>query len=60
MVSLREGSRHSGHYGAVCWRIQGFILAHALASIVTDRRGKILVNGLAAEPLFPPRLRPRR
>ena len=42
VVSLREGSRHSGHWGGVL-EDPGVILAHALASIVT-KRGKILVG----------------
>ena len=42
VVSLREGSRHSGHWGGVL-EDPGIILAHALASITTER-GKILVD----------------
>ena len=41
VVSLREGSRHSGHWGGVL-EDPAIILAHALASITT-KRGKILV-----------------
>lgn len=41
-VKLREGSRHSGHWGGVL-EDPGLILAHALASITTPR-GKILVE----------------
>lgn len=41
-VSLREGSRHSGHWGGVL-EDPGLILAHALASITTPR-GKILIE----------------
>ena len=41
VVALREGSRHSGHWGGVL-EDPGVILAHALASIV-DQRGRILV-----------------
>ena len=41
-VSLREGSRHSGHYGGLI-EDPGITLAHALAAI-TDRRGRILVK----------------
>ena len=40
-ISLREGSRHSGHWGGVL-EDPGVILAHALASIV-DKRGRILI-----------------
>lgn len=40
-INLREGSRHSGHWGGVL-EDPGVILAHALASITTPR-GKILV-----------------
>ena len=42
-VRLREGSRHSGHWGGVL-EDPGIILAHAIASITT-RRGAILVPG---------------
>ena len=42
VVELREGSRHSGHWGGVL-EDPGIILAHALASITT-RRGKILIE----------------
>jgi len=41
-VKLREGSRHSGHWGGVL-EDPGLILAHALASITTPR-GKILID----------------
>lgn len=41
-VKLREGSRHSGHWGGVL-EDPGLILAHALASITTPR-GRILVE----------------
>lgn len=41
-VKLREGSRHSGHWGGVL-EDPGLILAHALASITTPR-GKILIE----------------
>ncbi len=40
-VSLREGSRHSGHWGGVL-EDPGVTLAHALASITTPK-GQILV-----------------
>ncbi len=43
VVALREGSHHSGHWGGVL-ADPGFILAHALASIVTPR-GRIRVPG---------------
>ncbi|MGI9491787.1 MAG: M20 family metallopeptidase [Geminicoccaceae bacterium] len=42
VVSLREGSRHSGHWGGVL-EDPGITLAHVLASITT-KRGKILVE----------------
>ncbi|MGE9294818.1 MAG: M20/M25/M40 family metallo-hydrolase [Puniceicoccales bacterium] len=42
-VNLREGSRHSGHWGGLL-RDAGLILAQALASL-TDRNGRILVKG---------------
>ncbi|MGI9490302.1 MAG: M20 family metallopeptidase [Geminicoccaceae bacterium] len=42
VVELREGSRHSGHYGGLI-EDPGIILAHALSTI-TDRRGRILVD----------------
>ena len=41
-IKLREGSRHSGHWGGVL-EDPGIILAHALASITTPR-GRILVK----------------
>lgn len=41
-VKLREGSRHSGHWGGVL-EDPGLILAHALASITTPR-GRILID----------------
>jgi len=43
VVQLREGSHHSGHWGGVL-ADPGFILAHALAAIVS-RDGRILVPG---------------
>ena len=43
IVNLREGSHHSGHWGGVL-ADPGFILAHALASIVSAD-GRILVPG---------------
>ncbi len=42
LVTLREGSRHSGHYGGLI-EDPGITLAHALAAI-TDKRGRILVR----------------
>ena len=42
IVKLREGSRHSGHYGGLI-EDPGITLAHALATI-TDKRGRILVK----------------
>ncbi len=42
-LELREGSRHSGHYGGLI-EDPGITLAHALSTI-TNRRGKILVDG---------------
>jgi acetylornithine deacetylase/succinyl-diaminopimelate desuccinylase-like protein len=41
-IKLRDGSRHSGHWGGVL-EDPGLILAHALASITTPR-GKILIE----------------
>jgi acetylornithine deacetylase/succinyl-diaminopimelate desuccinylase-like protein len=43
VVDLREGSHHSGHWGGVL-ADPGFLLAHALASIVSQD-GRILVPG---------------
>jgi len=43
VVALREGSHHSGHWGGVL-ADPAFILAHALASIVTPK-GRIRVPG---------------
>lgn len=43
VVKLREHAAHSGHWGGVL-ADPGFILSHALASIVT-RQGRILVDG---------------
>lgn len=42
VVRLREGSRHSGHWGGVL-EDPGIILAHALASMVT-KRGRIQIS----------------
>jgi acetylornithine deacetylase/succinyl-diaminopimelate desuccinylase-like protein len=41
VIELREGSRHSGHWGGVL-EDPGVILAHALASIMS-KRGRILI-----------------
>ncbi|HEY4253636.1 MAG TPA: M20/M25/M40 family metallo-hydrolase [Roseomonas sp.] len=43
VVKLRDHAAHSGHWGGVL-ADPGFILAHALSSIVT-RQGRILVDG---------------
>lgn len=43
VVKLREGSHHSGHWGGVL-SDPGFLLGHALASIVSEK-GRILVPG---------------
>ncbi|HEY8610233.1 MAG TPA: M20/M25/M40 family metallo-hydrolase [Roseomonas sp.] len=43
VVKLREHAAHSGHWGGVL-ADPGFILSHALSSIVT-REGRILVDG---------------
>ena len=43
VCDLREGSHHSGHWGGVL-ADPGFILSHALATIVSPR-GRILVPG---------------
>jgi acetylornithine deacetylase/succinyl-diaminopimelate desuccinylase-like protein len=54
VVSLREGSRHSGHWGGVL-EDPGIILAHALASIA-DARGRIQVPEWLP-PEIPPSVR---
>jgi len=54
VVDLREGEHHSGHWGGVL-EDAGFVLAHALASIVTPR-GKILVDGWTPR-IVPPAVR---
>ncbi|WGF89179.1 M20 family metallopeptidase [Marinivivus vitaminiproducens] len=54
VVSLREGSRHSGHWGGIL-EDPGLILAHALASIA-DKRGRILVKDWLPASI-PPRIR---
>ncbi len=53
-ISLREGSRHSGHWGGVL-EDPGIILAHALASIATAR-GRILIGDWLPREI-PPRIR---
>ncbi|AEM42817.1 M20/M25/M40 family metallo-hydrolase [Ketogulonicigenium vulgare] len=52
-VKLREGSRHSGHWGGVL-EDPGLILAHALASITTPR-GRILIDDWLPKSV-PPRV----
>ncbi len=52
-ISLREGSRHSGHWGGVL-EDPGVILAHALACITTPR-GRILVEDWLPRQI-PPRI----
>ena len=49
VVDLREGGHHSGNWGGLIAN-PGFILAHALASIV-DRQGQLLVPALKAPPM---------
>ena len=49
VVDLREGGHHSGNWGGLIAN-PGFILAHALASIV-DKQGQLLVPDLKAPPL---------
>lgn len=49
VVDLREGGHHSGNWGGLIAN-PGFILAHALASIV-DRKGQLLVPELKAPPM---------
>lgn len=49
VVDLREGGHHSGNWGGLIAN-PGFILAHALASIV-DRHGELLVPELKAPPM---------
>jgi acetylornithine deacetylase/succinyl-diaminopimelate desuccinylase-like protein len=47
VVRLRDGAHHSGHWGGVL-ADPGFILAHALASLVSVE-GRILVKGWTPE-----------
>ncbi len=49
VVDLREGGHHSGNWGGLIAN-PGFILAHALASIV-DPQGQLLVPELKAPPM---------
>jgi acetylornithine deacetylase/succinyl-diaminopimelate desuccinylase-like protein len=51
VVNYREGEHHSGHWGGVL-DDPGFVLAHALSSIVTPR-GKILVEGWLPKAIPP-------
>jgi acetylornithine deacetylase/succinyl-diaminopimelate desuccinylase-like protein len=48
-VDLREGGHHSGNWGGLLAN-PGFILAHALASIVGPK-GELLIEGLRAPPM---------
>ena len=49
VVDLREGGHHSGNWGGLIAN-PGFILAHALASIVGPK-GELLVAALKAPPM---------
>ncbi len=49
VVDLREGGHHSGNWGGLIAN-PGFILAHALASIVGPK-GELLVDALKAPPM---------
>ena len=49
VVDLREGGHHSGNWGGLIAN-PGFILAHALASIVGPK-GELLVEALKAPPM---------
>jgi acetylornithine deacetylase/succinyl-diaminopimelate desuccinylase-like protein len=49
VVNLREGAHHSGNWGGLLAN-PGFILAHALASIVGPT-GELLVEALKAPPM---------
>jgi acetylornithine deacetylase/succinyl-diaminopimelate desuccinylase-like protein len=49
VVDLREGGHHSGNWGGLIAN-PGFVLAHALASIVGPR-GELLVDELKAPPM---------
>jgi acetylornithine deacetylase/succinyl-diaminopimelate desuccinylase-like protein len=50
-VDLREGGHHSGNWGGLLAN-PGFILAHALASIVGPK-GELLIDELKAPPMSP-------
>lgn len=50
-VNLRDGSRHSGHWGGVL-RDAGLVLAQALASLA-DRNGRILVQDWLPKSIDP-------
>jgi len=50
-VDLREGGHHSGNWGGLLAN-PGFILAHALASIVGPK-GELLIEDLKAPPMSP-------
>ena len=52
VVDLREGGHHSGNWGGLIAN-PGFILAHALASIVGPK-GELLVEALKAPPMTKP------
>jgi acetylornithine deacetylase/succinyl-diaminopimelate desuccinylase-like protein len=49
VVDLREGGHHSGNWGGLIAN-PGFILAHALASIVGPK-GELLIEALKAPPM---------
>lgn len=49
VVDLREGGHHSGNWGGLLAN-PGFILAHALASIVGPK-GELLIEALKAPPI---------
>lgn len=51
VVDLREGGHHSGNWGGLIAN-PGFVLAHALASIV-GRNGELLVDALKAPAMSP-------
>ncbi|WP_434032713.1 M20 family metallopeptidase [Cupriavidus sp. a3] len=55
VVDLRDGSRHSGHWGGVL-EDPGIILANALARIA-DKRGKILVPNWCPASGIPPAIK---
>ena len=51
VVKLRDHAHHSGHWGGVLTD-PGFVLAHAMASIVTPK-GRILVDGWTPKEIPP-------